>query len=127
MWPPEFSFPWFLMPILAIGSIVIGINYAYWLLKPREVSIEISKDSIRIIDQPIFRWKERIFDPKEIQMLHHNPDSGTVLIDNSGKHHIVGGTLMMKKMEIFRALREIHPHIKIKSDQIPNISLESDA
>ena len=34
---------------------------------------------------------------------------------------------MMKKIEIFKAIREIHPHIKIKSDEIPNKSLESDA
>jgi len=127
MWPPEISFPWFLLPILAIGSIVLGFNYAYWLLNPREVSIEISKKAIRINDQPIFKWKDRIFDPKEIQMLHHSPESGTVIIDNCGKHHIVGGVIMMKSREIFKALREIHPHIKIKSDEIPNKSLESDA
>ena len=127
MWPPELSLPWFLMYILAIGTIVVGSICAYWLLNPRDVSIEISKDLIRITDQPILRWKERFFDPREVEMIHHNPNHGTALIDKNGKHHIVSDILMMKKIEIFKAMREIHPHIKIKSDEIPNKSLESDA
>ena len=54
-WPPELSFEWIVAPPIALISILGSLNFAYWLIRPREMSIEISQDYIRINDQPFIR------------------------------------------------------------------------
>lgn len=114
VWPPEFSFFWFLMPTLAIASTVLGINYIHWLLVPKNAFFEISNDCIRISHQPMFKWKIQKFAPNDIKMINHNPESGTILIDNNGNHFLISDILMMRKKEIYKSLNEMHPHIITK-------------
>jgi hypothetical protein len=114
MWPPALSFFGLLMPTLAIASTILCINYTYWLLVPKNALFEISEDYIRVSHQPMFKWKIQTFSPNDIKMINHNPESGTILIDNSGNHFLISDILMMRKKEIYESLNEMHPHIITK-------------
>ena len=114
-WPFEFSFVWFILPMLFIGSLFLGTNYIYWILVPKKTLFEVSQDVITIEDQPVFTWKVRRFDPAEIIQIVYNTESSSYLKTKDGKTHLISDILMMRKKDIFAAVRELHPHIETSS------------
>ena len=111
--PVELSFEWFLLPLLFLGSLLTGVNYLRWMASPRDHVFSVSNDSIDIEDQPFLRWKSRSFNPADVVQISYNGESSSFLKTRDGRKHPLSDILMMKKDEIFEALTDLHPHIKL--------------
>ncbi len=112
--PISLSFEWFILPVLFTGSLVLGCQYLYWLLNPRDSTFTISHDYIHIEDQTVFKWTHRRFSPDEITKLTYNSESLSHLKTKDGTTHYISDILMIQRESIFSVLSEIHPHIKLK-------------
>jgi hypothetical protein len=115
-WPMEVSFEWILLPILFLGASVLGGNYLYWLIKPRDAVFSVSADQICIEDQPVFRWVTRTFSPSEVVEISYSSESGSRLKTKDGRSHILSDILMMQRAAIFSAISAQHPHIALKEN-----------
>jgi len=113
-WPMKLSFEWIIMPLLFIGSLVLGFNYTYWIIAPRNAVFYVSDDEIRIEDQPVFKWISRTFPPSEVIEIYYSRESGSRLKTRDGKTHTISDILMMQREAIFSALAVKHPHIALK-------------
>lgn len=73
-WPIEVTFEWILYSILFLGGLVLGGNYLYWLVSPRNAVFSVSADEIRIEDQPVFRWVTRTFSPSDVVEISYSSE-----------------------------------------------------
>ena len=112
-WPVEWSFEWLLLPLLFIGALAAGGNYAYWLASPRDAVFEVAADMIRIEDQPVLRWTVRTFVPEEVVEVVQHAESGSCIRTRDGGRHPLSDILMMRSDEIFEVLAKHHPHIAL--------------
>ncbi|MEM9079103.1 MAG: hypothetical protein AAGC74_00235 [Verrucomicrobiota bacterium] len=112
-WPISLSFEWFLLPLLFIGSLVLGANYVYWMLSPRETAFSVSPNQINIEDQPVFRRITRSFEPSDVVEIVYNSESSSYLRTGDGKRHLLSDILMMKRDAIFLAVSKFHPEIQL--------------
>lgn len=109
-WPIEASFEWLLLPILFVGAAILGGNYLYWLVSPRNAVFSVSADEILIEDQPVFRWVTRTFTPSDVVEIACSGE-GSCLRTRDGKAHILSDILMMERAAIFSAIAVRHPHV----------------
>lgn len=117
-WPPSLSFEWFLLPCLAVGALLCTINSAFWMLFPRNFTIEIEDDHLSIHEKPLFRITSRVFNTDTILSIDHYVDHSSYVVTKDGKQHKIHQITMMKKKEIFEAIKKLHPHIKCTSDEV---------
>ena len=115
-WPIEVSFEWILLPILFLGALVLGGNYLYWLVTPRNAVFSVSADQICIEDQPVFRWITRTFSPSEVVEISYSSESGSRLKTKDGRSYVLSDILMMQRGVIFSAISAEHPHIALKEN-----------
>ena len=111
--PFEVNFVWLLLMIIFVGSLVLGGNYAYWMISPREAVFSISDTFISVEDQPVLGWLKRSFVPSDVVEIVYNSETGSFLKTQDGEIHLLSDILMMKRREIFAAISEIHPHITL--------------
>jgi len=119
-WPLEMAFEWIFFPLLFVGALIGGSNYAYWLLCPRNAVFSVGDDEIRIKDQPGLRWITRTFSASEVVEIASNSDSGSYLKTRDGKAHVLSDILMMQRAAIFAAIAARHPHITLTLNGKPN-------
>ncbi|MEJ2158535.1 MAG: hypothetical protein P8X96_24690, partial [Desulfobacteraceae bacterium] len=96
-WPPNLSFEWFLLPSLAVAALLCIFSQAFWVLFPRNFTIEIGDNYLKIHEKPLFKTKTRVLATDTILSIDHYVDHASYIVTKDGKQHKIHQVTMMKK------------------------------